>query len=139
MNTKNRSSGDDSPVRQLFQLCSLCGKPILAGGTSYKYEKDSGCHWACLKQETRRDLILSVLHEMCLDAFSILFTGYPQERRLVLNIFEAWLKNQTIPSGLECLHQALDLAESCRFGGGTVMVEKIGCMKEEIEALAAAA
>ncbi|MDD5437566.1 MAG: hypothetical protein PHC70_00240 [Patescibacteria group bacterium] len=135
MDTNNRSSGDDSPVRQLFQLCNLCGKPILAGGTSYKYEKDSGCHWACLKQETRQDLVLSILHEMCLDAFSILFTGYPQERRLVLNIFEPWLDDQTIPSGLDCLRRALDLAKGCRFDGGAVMVEKIGEIKANAEGL----
>lgn len=137
MATKNRSSGDDSSVHQLFQLCSICNQPILAEGSAYKYERDAGIHWACLRKETRQDLVTALLHEYCLEVFILLLTGYPQERRLVLNIFEAWRDNQTIESGLECLRQAFDLAMSCTYANRSLMIEKIGKIKDDMEALAA--
>ena len=136
MDTKNRSSGDASPVRQLFQLCTRCGQPILSEGSNYKYEKDAGCHWACLRKETRQDLVTSLIHELWLLAFSVLYSGY-NEKRLVLNLFEGYKSNSSVSEYLACIAEAVRLAKACPVGDGEMLVNWLSEIKLDAEALMA--
>ena len=78
----------------------------------------------------------SIAHELWVDAFGELFAGYLQEKRLILNLFEEFMSDRSIPRYLECLDRALVLAKRCPNGNGPMLVQKISEVILAIKALA---